>query len=289
MRKIILLSLLAFNIVSCQEKKDYKLNNKTTMNKTPIIYGIDYDIQNYFQILINDDMVSQNFEDVKSSAFLPINEYLLSNKKTILKVKLFKTPQEKYITHDLYKNFSLKIMVCNNNLFEGFKLVQEIKIPEIKNETYIEYTYTLNVDSDKLNPIVGWNSSEDLIADKEVLLKEVQDYYLKVYNVLNSGSYNDYHKIIIKREQEVFWSYFNAPEIFEEQNNEKEKVEQAKGIMKPIDFSKYLIKFYGDGRLVTLEDENGDSPLYYENKDFKRIFGIVLHRPTPKASLEVIR
>ncbi|AYN03697.1 hypothetical protein [Flavobacterium sp. 140616W15] len=84
-------------------------------------------------------------------------------------------------------------------------------------------------------------------------------------------------------------AYFDAPEILQEQDDEKEKVQQAKGLMNSIDFSKYSLKFYGDGRLITLEDKNGDSPLYYEDKDYKRIFGILLHRPKSGSPLEVIR
>ncbi|AYN03696.1 hypothetical protein [Flavobacterium sp. 140616W15] len=204
MKTIILIFLFIVSTGSCQEKKENNAKNKVTMKKTPIIYGIDYDIQNHFQILVNDDLVAQNFEDIKSSAFLPINEYLLSNKKAILKVKLYKSAKKQYITKELYKNFSLKIMFCKNNLFEGFSLLQEISIPkEIKEESYIEYTYFLNVDFDKLNPILGWYSSKNLAENESNLLKEVQGYYIKVFNILNSGSYNDYYKII-KKEKKKF-------------------------------------------------------------------------------------
>jgi hypothetical protein len=290
MKNIVLLCLAVISATNCQEKKEINLNNMITMKKSAIIYGIDYDIQNHFQILVNDNLVAQNFEDVKSSAYLPINEYLLSDKKSILKLKLYKSFNEQYITKDLYKNFSLKLMFCNNNLFEDLKLVQEMNIPqEIMGKSYIEYTYILNVDFDKLNVISGWYSSENLIENKSDLLKQVQDSYIKVFNILNSGSYQDYYKIVRKREEEVLFAYFNAPEILEEQRIEKEKVEQAKGVMNSIDFNKYSLKFYGDGKLITLEDENGDSPLYYEDENYKRIFGILLHRPKSGSPLEVIR
>ena len=286
---LILVSLL-FIQLNCQEKKEVLTNNNKAnkMNTTPI-YGIDFDIATPFEILINDfSLINYNDNDAMSG-FYPINELLMSNKDQEIKVRLHSKTNKEYIAEDFAKYFNLKIVITNNTNFEKFQDLQIIKIPDtIKKMPYIEYKYFLNFNLPYR--IKGWSNSCDLTKENEkYLLQEVQTFYQKIYQIVNDGDDKGFFKIISKRTQELMTAYYNSEILEKEQNELKERVHNARGKMNPIDFNKYNLKISGNGRLVTLEDENGDSPLYYITEDHDDYFGIILHRPYPNAPLEVIR
>ena len=284
------LFFLLFYLTSCGQNNRTPDTVEKKMNQS-YIYGIDYSINNRFEILINDELVAKNNEDINSSAFLPINELLLSGIRPELKIRLYNSINEQYIREDIYKYFNLKIVLSNNNMFENFITIQDINIPKvIKNKEFVEYTFLLEIDSDKLNPIVGWSKSNNLVNENQkILLNELYDNYNRIFKILNSGNYQEFYKNIEKREKEIQIAYFDSPEILSEQEDEKERVSNAKNKMVTIDFSKYKLKFYGNGKMITLEDDNGDSPLFYEKDNVQYFFGIVLHRPKAGAPLEIIR
>jgi hypothetical protein len=286
-----MLLLINFGIGGCQERDEQKkvqFLSDRKKNISPVIYGINYDIRGRFKILINDEIVAKNNDDASSGAFLPFNELLLANQKTELKVRIYRSPKEKYINPHLYKDFKLTVVSCDN-VFENFSNIQQIEIPhEITDKEFVEYIFAIDLKS--YYPSIGWSNSEKLANEnREKLIIEVQNYYKRMFNIINSGDYIEYYKVVEKREKEVLAAYFNASEIIKEQQEEENDVKEAKGKMKLLDFTKYTLKLYGNGRLVVLEDEKGNSPLSYSTNDFENFFGFVLHRPKPDAPLEIIR
>ncbi|WP_146106058.1 hypothetical protein [Apibacter adventoris] len=253
------------------------------------IYGIDFNIATPFEILVNDAPVIKYNEEGSMSGFYPINELLINNKDQEISVRLYSEIGKEFIAEDISKYFSLKLVLSKDVNFEHFKEIQNIKIPEIiKNTPYIEYKYHFNIEVPY--QLEGWINSVDLTKEnKEALLKEVKMYYQKIYGILNKGDYSHYSKIISKRNHEVLVAYYDSEIIKKEQDELLERITTAQGKMKPIDFNKYNLKIYGNGRLVTLEDEKGDSPLFCITEEYEDYFGIILYRPALGAPLEVIR
>lgn len=295
MNKGIVLIMLFCSIIGCKKTGNSQNIDKEliTTNDDVLIYGIDYHINYKFKILINGEYLIEGNEKSNSSGFIPINEYVLENENPTIEIIVYSDKAKKISKEEIDKNIVLKLVNSNNKNFEGFTTVEQLKLSALKTSIHKEtlsFKTLLNIEAKKLKSIKGWSGSVNIEKeDQENLFVEVKNYYDSVFQILNSGNSEEYLKLINKREEELSTSYFNSPLILEEQKEEINKVSEAKGKMKVIDYSKYEMKFYGYGKLVTLEDTDGNSPLVFETEDFERYFGFSLHRPTKGAPLEIIR
>lgn len=237
------------------------------------------------EIFINDFLVVKYLDDGTYDQFTSINDLLRSSGNNIT-VKLFPKKGRRFIAADMQQYFHVELVQSNSMIFKNHKKILELSCPIIKEQPFYTISETFFIDKDVLLAD-GWFSSVKL--EKDNLEKEVEDFYTSTYNVLNNGSWPSFRESISARTADVLKSYGNDPEIVKEQAEMQARVLAAKGRMKRIDYSKYRLKIFGNGRLVTLEDENGDSPLYYSTDEFDDFFGIILHRPKEGGSLEIIR
>jgi len=100
----------------------------------------------------------------------------------------------------------------------------------------------------------GWSKGQDLRKwDKDKLEKKVVAFHQKIRKILNDGNSEEWMKLIQKRFDEVcIFDYLSEKQIEEDLKEIKEDVEEySKGTMIPLE--DYELKFYAEGKLVTLE------------------------------------
>ncbi|MCV9929010.1 hypothetical protein OIU83_15195 [Flavobacterium sp. LS1R49] len=287
---MILIGLLMFNIASCQKKENnnskhikIKKEENKMMNKTQPIYAIKVHSIGAFEIFVNGISIYSHKDKEASIITLPINGDILSSGVQMLQIILHSADK---LTKSELQNYSFKIVQYNGFDSPDVKVVQECVFNESLSKD--KYTYLQSWTFEAIVPykVTGWIYSFNLKEEnKDHLLNEVQQFYLKTWNLINSGNYIEYYKIIERRHQENLIAFYNSSEVNEEHNEIKQRILDAKGKMYPIDFS----KFYSDGRLAVLEDKDGFSPLVYETDQYTDYFGFIFHRPKPGAPLEVIR
>ncbi|MDW8850044.1 hypothetical protein SD960_08075 [Flavobacterium sp. MMLR14_040] len=291
MKKIILLSLLVYNMAGCQEnKKSYNKINKEEnkmMSATQPIYAIKVHSIGLFEIYVNGISIYSYKDKEASIVTLPINSNILASGAQTVQIIL---QSEDKLTKNELQNYSFKIVQYNGFDSPDVKVVEECTFNESLSKD--KYTHTQSWTFRAMVPynVTGWTNSVDLKKqNNDELLNEVQQFYQKTWNIINSGNYAEYYKIINKRHQENLIAFYNSPEVNEEQDEIKQRVLDAKSKMHPIDFSKLHLKIYSDGHLATLEDKDGFSPLSYETDQYTDYFGFILYRTKPDAPLEVIR
>lgn len=276
-----------FSLIFFTNSNDTK--KKSVMNnQQKIIYGLDIDISTPFNIYINDISVLKYTREGKLSTYIPINDLLIDNETQTIKIELTKRSSKDFLAKDLYKYFKVDLVTTFDMI--SFVKVETFDIPkDINNKNFISHLFFFKIET-TLFEIRDWTKSTILLeGNQKKILEEVKRFYNNIFEILNNGDYNSYKKLISKREEDVLKAYHNSEIIKEEQSETEGRVRNAKGKMTPIDFSKYKMKIYGNGRLVTLENEEGESPLYYSTDEYDDFFGIILHRPTPNSPLEVIR
>lgn len=291
MKKVILISLLVFNMAGCQEKqkthhKIKKKDNKMISSTQPI-YAIKVHSIGTFEIYVNGISIYSYKDKEASIVTLPINGDILSSGSQTIQIIL---QSEDKLDKDELQNYSFKIVQYDGFDSPDVKIVEECVFNESLSKDKYVYAQSWTFGAIVPYNVTGWNNSVDLKKkNKDDLLNEVQKFYLKTWNTLNSGNYTEYYKIIDRRHHENLIAFYNSPEVNAEHDEIKQRILDAKNKMHPIDFSKFHLKIYSDDRLATLEDKDGFSPLVYETDQYTDYFGFILHRPNPDAPLEIIR
>lgn len=283
--KVLMVFIMAmvFIVSNCQDS-----NIKKNKNMNTPIYKIKLSISIPYELYVNDFLIDRSFDEegaVETNLF--INNFILKSGIQTIVLKMYPKRGENHISDKSLDFINVKIVELLNIDSQDSKLVKEFSIDKEKiiNDKYIQEV-KINVPYH----LQGWSTSVELINEnQEKLLKELQAFYQEVYTIINNGDYDRYSKIISKRTQEALISYYDSQIIKKEQEELKDRVIAAKGKMKPINFNQYELKIYGNGKLVTLEDSKGDSPLSYSTKEYKDYFGIILYRRSNNSSLEVIR
>lgn len=319
MRYIMIILSLGIVMSSYAQKTVTKeeIINKENVQKVANIYkGVkeyDYDPQyllnigkatNFsFELLVNDVPVFLNFRPGIMTGTIPINEAVLKPGVQTLTVRMT-PPVEKgfYMASEI--DFSIVDLRLNieygdytKEKASAFKEVFKYKLSKKEGKLpYYEVNLSFNAPIVAYeNDIVGWENSVDLSKEnKEDLLKEVEAFYREMIDLYSisrdvNGLAGKYYTRILD-----FSKCYKMTEASEFQEHIDGWVEYVND-QKPFIFSGYVMKFYGNGRLVKLAKMDDR---YYINKsalmreDSKGNYiehNILLHRPSPGAPLEVIR
>lgn len=287
--KIILFTaLLPLLMVHCQkqdkkgtmELKEYKYKNDKR-----IVYGLDVAIPGPYEAYINDVLVEQSNDPGMHNTLININQAVLKSGTYNFRIKVYPTVgEEKGIEPGTLSFLKVglaryeKIPRGEGAMPDTYKYLQSFPIAKIdKPVPFYEVTgkFTVEVPYE----LEGWSKGQDLSKmDKKKLQEKVVAYYQKLWNVLNEGEGNKWEELTDHRRQETLvFHYYPKDELMASVQEEKNEISERKGRMAPLE--DYMMMFYGNGKLVTLErightkemnkkeiDAKGRSPLIRNGK-----------------------
>lgn len=295
MKNMILIGLLIFNIASCQKKEN--INNSRhltkkdiTMNEQPI-YTLAISVANPHEVYLNDMPLIKDYNKGSSNFEIPLNDYIL--KSGIQKIRIVLLPEEgktivdksgiDYIDAKVYR-YSKGLSEMNP---EKRTLIKSINLKEFKEIPIV----VKEIEFDAIVPyeLIGWSKSVDLSKEnQEVLKKEVLKKYEELRGILNNGDYEGFLKENKKRDSEVDNCFYNDLEAQnEDEEFLKDRINKSKNNM--LELKEYKLVFYGNKKLIALENKRGKSSLCGDNGKTIFTYFILLHRPTPNVPLEIIR
>lgn len=293
MKNIILIGLLIFNIASCQKKGNnskHITNNNNTMNEQPI-YTLAISVANPHELYLNDMPLIKDYNKGSSNFEIPLNDFILKSGIQNLKIILLPEEGKTIVDKSGIDYVDVKIYRYSNGLSdmnpEKRTLIKSINLKEFKEIPIVVKEVEFNV----IVPyeLLGWTKSADLSKEnQEVLKKEVVTKYEELRAILNNGNYEGFLKENKKRDSEVDNCFYNDLEAQnEDEEFLKDRISKSKNNM--LELKEYKLVFYGNKKLIALENKRGKSSLCGDNGKTIFTYFILLHRPSPNAPLEVIR
>ncbi|EDM38118.1 hypothetical protein PBAL39_00847 [Pedobacter sp. BAL39] len=315
MKRIIIYLLMGASLTSCAQKEK-KMNTasiadlykEVKFKEQKISYraGIQVGACN-FQLLINDVPVAQNFGDVQGtfSTSSPINSVLLKGGRQTFKLLLYPGFHNNQPLTTLSENVRVRVAIEGLKYEgEGVKTVvspyEIIQVPSAeepfvfggKPTAVYEGTFSVNLPYE----VTGWSKSKDLRKeDPDVLLKQVLAANQYFSNLITKKDEQGLQEMVYQKEKNYAQMMFldqaaTANQWASYTQNFKDPTLE----MRPLEH--YRLKFYGDGRLVTLERTDianlGEPALrarYQENgRNMINAFYLYLHKPEGSDKLEVI-
>ncbi|MDM1044649.1 hypothetical protein HX004_06185 [Myroides sp. 1354] len=319
MNKISILCMALLSLTSCAQKKVNKEDIMTmehvqnVLNSYKIIktydYNPDYTLHiekaaNYtFELLVNDFPVFINYDPGALTGSIPINEAILQAGQQSITVRM--TPP---VNEEFNMSASIDLALAELKLAveygdygrektADFKEVFRYELPALKGEVPT-YEIKLHFEAPLVpyeNDIIGWQQSVDLSQEDEgALFQEVEAFYKEMIALYETTrDVNGLAAKYYKRRKDIAQCYYSN-KAWKAQKIIDEWIKDVND-ERPFLFSGYVMKLYGNGRLVKLakiddkyylnysalirEDEDGNAVQYY----------MFLHRPKPGAPLEVIR
>lgn len=315
MNKLILYLLIGSTLSSCGQSKK-KVNSPSIPDLYKEVKFLDKEISYRagieigacnFVLLINDVPTDHYFEDGNGTfnTSSPINSVILASGKQTFKLILYPGYKDKVPLNVLSQNVVAKITIEGlKDEGEGVKtIVGPFTIIEIggegkpfDNAGKTTAVYEGTFDAKVPYNITGWSKSKDLRKENpEVLLKEVLKSYQKFSEVITNKEEGNLAAIIYEKEKNYAQAMFLDKEQVED-NWElyHRNITEPTLVMQPVE--KYKLKFYANGRLVTLERTDypsiGESALrakYKKNGKGKiRSFFYYLHKPEDSTTLKLI-
>lgn len=315
------ISLTIFSILmifcNCQQtsqnninKNSEKMNRQESANPAAgkIGYIVHVNALSPYELYLDDILIDSYYRNNISNT-TELNPYLLGNGKHTLKIKFLPkqdSSDQMVLPKDIIFNetarwhiYFSKIVSDKNaplgysNEIDYAKSELKIQAPT-KKVPFWEQAWEVDV-KDLPYQVKGWSESQDLKKiDRNVLQKEVVEYFSNLKDLLNTGKIDDFRKLCKKRDEELDVVTYTTPEDskIDYQNNKEKMLKLCPGNMQP--FDNYEMKIYGNGRLVTLVIPNGK----YKNwtalisktpKGRITSWGILLHKPKGSNTFEIIR
>lgn len=298
-RNTIVIVVLLILLVSCKknlERKTIQKENKQYKKKEKRIYYLNYSILGveHADFFINDIKIKNG---VGGSGYEELNPYILNSGECTIKIKMYyldKTlrmvdpelliPQDEHGTGG-----ALRVRVYTSD--ENEENVE--KLIEFKNriiDTPVPlYEASWTFEAEVPYKLEGWGNAEDLTKiDKEKLEKKVVAKFKEYREMLSSGDVDSFYESQnFSFEEEVASMYINPKTQNEWKGDLHDIFKNQKDRMLPLE--NYKMRFYGDGKLVTLERTDLDEKLHgfcaliskYErtyHKSDKKYLGQDLHR-----------
>jgi len=291
-------------------------NDKINYHADIFIGGCNY------EILINDFPVDSYYGPGNGAmnTSIPINTAILNKGEQTWKIRVYPVHDSKEVNGvstmvprpAIQDGARVEIKIegfkfsDNGNIEKSFGRIVDFKAPTKKDENsgkniladegkpYVEYTGKFTTDTPYT--LEGWKNGQDLTKlDSSVLQQKLIKEYEKFRQWIKDGNMDAIANATLKEKKEYAQALF-----FDEKDNKAlvqsfEKGWGQKGLtMYPLE--NYKMKFYGDGKLVTLErtDHVGDPVLagWYMNENDQRkmkTFTLYFQIPKGKTELEVIR
>ena len=212
----------------------------------------------------------------------PINTGILESGDQILTIKVYPLKDNNTILPNSY--FSLEL----NKKIDAWSFTNKreiiLKIPDMivpkeglpywefqtKFSVYVPYQLT------------GWKNSE-YIENTENIKKELNIAYEKIKNVIEKKD-NSAFRLLVKNK-----IFEESVSLYEKQDDEITPFPEEK----ILPFTNCEIRFYGNGKLARLEDNNGESCLKSEiiknGKSVIYTYPLFYHKPKNSSELEIIR
>lgn len=291
---VIVILILCLALESCQRTGKAEIRNDNlnstpkTQDNTPI-YTLKVSVANPYEILINDMPFDKSFDNGSTSFELPINDYVLQSGPQRFKVTLFPDSGEFFLDKIGLEYLDIKVYKYSDisSVGSGGEEIGSIDMRGILDSPLAVCDTVFNLEVPY--QLTGWSASVDLSEeDRSTLEKEVLQKYESLQTILNSGSLTDFLKENSKRDIEID-RVFYADSALEKEDLAfmKDRIKKSKNNMAAINY--YILRFYGNGRVVALEMKNGKSALYGDDGNQLYYYMILLHRPKKGESLVIIR
>ncbi len=314
-------SLTLFSILmifcNCQLKSQNKINkNSEKMSRQesahPAVGKISYiahvNALSPYELYLDDILIDFYYGNNISNT-TELNPYLLGNGKHTLKIRFLPkedsvdkmvSPKDIIFNETARWHIYFSKIVPNNDAPLGYSneidyAKSELKIQApTKKVPFWEQAWEVDV-KDLPYQVKGWSESQDLKKiDKDILQKEVVEYFSYLKDLLNEGKIDEFLKLCKKEDEELDIVTYTTPEDskIDYQNNKEKMLKLCPGNMQP--FDNYEMKIYGNGKLVTLVIANGK----YKNwnalmsktpKGRITTWGAILYKPKGSKTFEIIR
>lgn len=296
--KFCFMFLIIFSFSCSQKTEDSEMkNNKKMENKT--FYFIDYDYNKKcgFEIYINDILVQRYLKPVNiDNVITPINRYIINTGKQDVKIILY--PLLGVDKIDSSVEFNLKVFFIddyNNEILisptQG-KIIFDLPKVEVSEKELKKLVLTGQFTINNLPyNVIGWSKSKDLrqvynierqVREKFSLLKnDLDNRNSRQFITLLSKSINEAKKFYYLTDEQNESSIKGIEELLSQPNIKCESLDNT------------ILKFYANGRLVTLETTDGKPALrlIQEENGVKSedSFPVLFHISQDSDELEIIR
>lgn len=244
-----------------------------------------------------DDILIRHSTEQHSHPIIELNPYLLENGKHKIRVQ-FPAEDSKNLNADDEIYFIRTKKDLDDRNFFNFNIENytkdEIQIFDFKTSSHSTWEKEIEI-TELPYQIRGWNEGEDLSKWNQIELEQkVIAFYKKLRILLNNGEVEEFMNLSKFKDFETTISIYDTPEDFEADiyYNKIALEEECKGNMLPIE--KYKMKLYGDGKLVKLENAEGEfknySVLASNSKKYgKSYWGVMLYKPKNSNDFIIIR
>lgn len=302
------------SILSTANRISYLSEKVDRFNKEPL-YQLEVESLFSFSILINGCPVYSNFDKISGMVRLDINPYILKSGKQLITVELYPGYDQQNMRKHFLENgskFSLKIEKTGwgkdgyQNISE--EIVSYKSADETTDLTKLQ-TYKRDISFNASVPyrLEGWKNGKDLTQlDKKQLEEQVIHFYKQIISVFERNDYDALNSQFLKADAEWYQSMYFSEDIITGYQTTKGR--KAKSVMTMLSGSQqnsrtffplenYVLRFYGDGRMVRLEPtegiNKGESLLGYvddKNGMSRRTFvDMLLYIPKGETALKIVR
>ncbi len=302
------------SVLSTANRISYLLEKVDRFNKEPL-YQLEVESLFSFSILINGCPVYSNFDKISGMVRLDINPYILKSGKQLITVELYPGYDQQNMRKQFLENgskFYLKIEKTSWGKDGYLNISEEIVSYKTADETTDLtklQTYKRDISFNASVPyrLEGWKNGKDLTQlDKKQLELQVLHFYKQIISLFESNDYDALNSQFLKADAEWYQSMYFSEDIITRYQTTKGR--KAKSVMTMLSGSQqnsrtffplenYVLRFYGDGRMVRLEPtkgiNKGESLLGYvddKNGMSRRTFvDMLLYIPKGETALKIVR
>lgn len=246
---------------------------------------------NPYAVYFNDIPVDKEYGSGSNTIEIPINDLALKSGLQQIDLILWPNSGDTLIDESEFTYLNVQLLIYPHGM-ESFKR-GEFEVAQTFNKGSFEalpkYKKSWTIDLDLNYEVEGWSNSEYLNSvDSNVLREEVLSFYKNMASIINSGDIKKFNVLNAKRDAEVAVSFSNNEEFkIEDDEFVLNRLNNSKGNVKAME--ECVLKIYGNGRVVSLETETGESPLFAEDDREKYTYTFYLHRPKGSKDFEIIR
>jgi len=287
--------------VCCSNEKkesNQPANEQNITKKIPSMksYLLNHEIRNVdYEIYLNDFLVGQSHENNGIPGPYKLNQYIFSNGKQEVRIKISANKNQKEITSEILNEISRNtgIYLLQNKDYNNIQEVKKLEFPKLE-KPVPSYEFKWEFDAEATPGINNLNNSQDISKmDKSKLYDEVFAKYDELRNLLHSGNGDQFMKEISKAKNDLFIADGLSEEGQKKYNENLKNYFSSHKDLLP-DFKEFTIKILGHGRAVALENisqNKGMGVLSAEDKKEGMLNSnyIILHKPKGSDSFEVFR
>ncbi len=215
-------------------------------------------LESHYQILVNGFPIFMDYEGHPSRFKIPINQYLKNGENTINVFAIssnglpFKGSARCKI--DVLEGEKLLLNLSTPNFTEGMPM-SNLKMEGsffmyIKQETYLFF-------------------ESPAFEKKYETYEKIKDFYTYMWEVVKDKDINMLMALTLKRDTDIANAYGTALQarVDDVKPFYQKIMNHPEMTLMDLDFRKYKLAFYCENRVVCLEDEKGEQPIVFEDKD----------------------